>query len=38
MNRIFDMQNGDSQFSRSRLLEEDVTLQRDLKAIKVCFV
>jgi hypothetical protein len=35
MNRLLDMYNGESQLSRSRLLDEDVTLQRDLKAIKV---
>lgn len=26
---------GDSQFSRSRLIDEDVTMQQDLKSIKV---
>ena len=35
MNRLLEMHNSDTQFSRSRLLDEDVTLQKDLKAIKV---
>ena len=34
-NRILEEFVGDSQFSRSRLIDEDVTMQQDLKSIKV---
>jgi hypothetical protein len=36
-NRILEEYAGDSQFSRSRLLDEDVTMQQDLKTIKTSF-
>lgn len=35
MNRILEAYEGDSQFSRSRLIDEDESTQNDLKAIKV---
>jgi len=35
MNRLLEAYEGDSQFSRSRLIDEDETTQNDLKAIKV---
>ena len=34
-NQILEEFVGDSQFSRSRLIDEDVTMQQDLKSIKV---
>eukprot|EP00985_Skeletonema_marinoi_P020349 scaffold12075_cov131-Skeletonema_marinoi.AAC.5 len=34
MNRILEAYEGDSQFSRSRLIDEDESTQNDLKAIK----
>lgn len=34
-NRILEEFVGDSQFSRSRLIDEDLTMQQDLKSIKV---
>lgn len=34
-NRILEEYEGDSQFSRSRLIDEDVTMQQDLKTMKV---
>lgn len=34
-NRILEEYEGDSQFSRSRLIDEDVTMQMDLKTMKV---
>ncbi|KAL3774780.1 hypothetical protein ACHAW5_002181 [Stephanodiscus triporus] len=36
-NRILEEFVGDSQFSRSRLIDEDVTMQQDLKSIKTSF-
>lgn len=36
-NRILEEYAGDSQFSRSRLMDEDVTMQQDLKTIKTSF-
>lgn len=35
MNRILEAYEGDSQFSRSRLIDEDESTQNDLKAMKV---
>jgi len=35
MNRILEAYEGDNQFSRSRLIDEDESTQNDLKAIKV---
>lgn len=35
MNRILEAYEGDSQFSRSRLIDEDESTQNDLKTIKV---
>ena len=35
MNRILEAFEGDSQFTRSRLIDEDETLQNDLKTMKV---
>ena len=37
-NRALDMFEGDSQFSRSRLIDEDVSMQQDLKTMKVSSV
>lgn len=34
-NRALDMFEGDSQFSRSRLIDEDVSMKQDLKTMKV---
>jgi hypothetical protein len=34
-NRVLEEFVGDSQFSRSRLIDEDLTMQQDLKSIKV---
>merc|ERR1711966_551053 len=36
-NRILEEYGGDSQFSRSRLIDEDETMQQDLKSIKKSF-
>ena len=35
MNRILEAYEGDDQFSRSRLIDEDASLQIELKSIKV---
>lgn len=34
-NRILEEYTGDSEFSRSRLIDEDVTMQQDLRTMKV---
>lgn len=34
-NRILEEFEGDTQFSRSRLIDEDVSMQQDLKTMKV---
>lgn len=34
-NRILEEFTGDSEFSRSRLIDEDVTMQQDLRTMKV---
>lgn len=35
MNRILEAYEGDSEFTRSRLMDEDESMQHDLKKIKV---
>lgn len=37
MNRILEAYEGDDEFTRSRLIDEDETTQHDLKIIKVCY-
>lgn len=37
MNRILEACEGDSEFTRSRLIDEDESMQLDLKTVKVIF-
>ena len=37
MNRILEAYEGDDEFTRSRLIDEDATMQIELKTMKVCY-
>lgn len=38
MNRILEAYEGDDEFTRSRLIDEDATMHIELKTMKVCYL